>query len=524
MTMLNFEQRWQAARALENGGDLAAAKAIYAGILDEEPDRLYVRMRLSALEQSLGHYRLAREHALQMVPAVVSGRWRDIVPVARRLLSFDEYRIACGLIEGSDWARPEILDSASALALYLCLGDRVECGLQLADQAIAAGRLNAATSYTRANALRYSGRMQDATSEYERCIDLDPGLALCHWSLAYHQKSQSPGSRVERIKCAQAGFAADAPEQSYFHYALFKEHDDAGNVDDAWASLMSGCKTKRGLIRYEPAIEEKGVDALLRQSTPDFVRAEARGKDDNPSPIFIVGLPRSGTTLLERILGSHSEVRAAGELGDFNSALSWEADTFLGNFVTPDGVAALNGVDFRQAGAIYKQRSGYRAEGKTRYVDKNPANFFNTGYILKALPDSKIICLNRNPMDACFSNLKELFPSEIYGYSYDLNELADHYRRFVRLRNHWLEVAPDRFHVVEYENLVADPDGTAQRLMEFCGLPFEPGCVDITKNTASVLTASSSQIRQPIHGRGVGAWRKYAGYLEPLRTRIADAR
>ena len=147
-------------------------------------------------------------------------------------------------------------------------------------------------------------------------------------------------------------------------------------------------------------------------------------------------------------------------------------------------------------------------------------NFINAGFIGKALPQARIICLRRGAMDACLSNLKELFSSEAYGYSYDLNELADYYVRFSRMCEHWQQVMPDQFYLLDYESLIADPGAETERVMKFCGLPFEPECIDITANTAPVSTASSSQVRQPINSRGVGAWQRYATYLEPLRSRL----
>lgn len=517
----DFERLWRTARTCENNGDIEAARSIYASILALEPHRLYVRMRLSAIEQTLGNYRASRQHALAMADTVRLGRWSDLVPVARRLLSFEEHDIVRGLIADANWRTAEILDNASTLSLYLCLTDDVAEGLRLIDLAIASGRLNHATSYARANALRYSGQTDQATDEYERSIALRPHFAEGHWSLAYHQKASPPGSRVDRIKQAQAAVPADSMQQIYLHYALFKELDDAGETGLAWKSLAAGMEAKRRSVTYDSAIEERSVEAVQQLTTRDFVFDDGAEEAAGASPIFIVGLPRTGTTLLERIMGNHSQVTAAGELNDFNCALSVELDAFLGTIVDPTAISALKHADYRRVGRLYLQRTGRRSKGKPFFTDKNPANFFQAGFICKALPQAKIICLNRHPMDACLSNLKALFPSdETYGYSYRLDELADHYLRFVRLRDHWREVAPERFIAVDYEDLIADPSATTREIMRFCGLPFEPDCVDITRNKTTVATASSSQVRQPINDRSIGAWRRYADQLEPLRARI----
>jgi hypothetical protein len=244
-------------------------------------------------------------------------------------------------------------------------------------------------------------------------------------------------------------------------------------------------------------------------------------------PVFIVGMPRTGTTVLERILGNHSRFASGGELNAFATSVAMALDRPYGAPPSAAQVRAAAGVDPAEVGAAYLARTARLAGGRSHLVDKNPLNLANAGLIARALPQARILCLLRDPMDACFSNFKELFPGGGYGYSYDLGDLAAHWRRFRALVAHWQAVLPGRFMAVEYEALVADPAEVAARALEFCGVDFEPGCVDITRNAAPVSTASSSQVRQPIHGGSVGAWRRYAAQLAPLRERIgagADAR
>lgn len=517
-----FEQEWRLARTHEMNGDLVSAKSIYDKLIGLDPDRLYVRLRLSALDRAFGNYRRAREHALKAAETVRKGRWKDLAVVTHLLLSFDERDLVYRLIEQAEWSRPEIIRDSAVLAQHLWLTGQVEASLRLTDLAQARAPSSHLLSYARANALRYCGRIHEATDEYERCLVLKPDYATAHWSLAYHARSDTPGGRVDRIKRARASFADDAPEQAYLHYALFKELDDANDVSAAWQSLQAGAGCKRRSTPHSPEREQQGFDALQRLVTEGFIHDRPGVEDSTRSPIFIVGLPRSGTTLLERIVGSHAGVRAGGELNDFNSAMCWQADRFLGMNVSASMVSQLDTVDFSRVGRDYMSRTDARASGSGFFVDKNPMNFVNAGFIAKALPQAKILCLRRAPMDACFSNLKELFPNEAYGYSYDIGELADHYRRFARLCEHWQNVLPSQFMTVDYEGLVSEPQAVAAQVMTFCGLPFDPSSVDITRNTQPVATASSSQVRQPINRRGIGAWRKYAMQLEPLRERLGQ--
>lgn len=522
---MQHESELQRARAFESTGDLASARAVYLAILDADGDQLFVRMRLSALEQVTGHYRLSLEHTLKAADSVRKNRdWKQLSAVARRLLSFDEYAAVHDLIMGADWTDADVLANSAILSQQLWLTDHFPEALRLIDVATARVRPSHVLSYSRANALRYCGRMDEATAEYERCIELAPDYAYAHWSLAYHQPASPPGARIDRIKRAQARTPGPAIEQAYLSYALFKEFDEAGDTGSAWTALQTGARIKRQSIRYDSAREQEGYSAMRQLVTSDFVKGRgAEPLAGQRAPIFIVGLPRSGTTVLERILGNHSLVASAGELNDFTSALCWHADRFPGNALDATSIGRMRQIDFAQAGKTYLARTQYKAPGGEYMIDKNPLNFFNAGYICRALPMARIICVNRAPMDSCLSNLKELFSGEAYGYSYDLVELADHYRRFRALGEHWREVMPDQTHFVDYEDLVSDPSGASKRVMEFCGLPFEPDCIDITRNQAPVSTASSSQVRQPINTKGVNAWSRYSAQLEPFRERIQEA-
>lgn len=515
----DFEEQWRLARTLENEGRPLDAKPIYETLLAADPRRLYVRLRLSAIEQGQGHYRAARAHALACADAVRAARPADLAAVTRRLLTFDEPQLVAELIAGVDWDHPDIVRNSAVLSQHLWLTNEMDRAIELIDVAQSHAQPSHLLSYSRANALRYLGRMDEATAAYEHSIALAPDFALAHWSLASHSKAEPPGSRIERIRAAQARQAANASDEPYFHYALFKEYDAAGDVASAWSSLEQGARAKRRSLRYDPAAEAAGFEALARMPCEPLAPAG----DAVRVPVFILGMPRTGTTLLERIVGGHSQVTPGGELNDFHSALCLATDRFLGAFVTADDVARLGGIDPAEAGNTYLARTAARARGKAFLTDKNPANFVYAGLIARALPTAKILCLRRGAMDACMSNLKELFANDIYGYSYDLAELADYYLRFDRLCAHWKHVLPGRFLEVDYEALVSETPRVTAEVLDFCGLPFEAGCVDILSNTAPVSTASSSQVREPINTRGIGAWRRYAEFLEPLRARLEAA-
>lgn len=517
----DFERQWRNARGLENSGQHQAAKQIYDALIAEDPGRLYVRLRLSAIEQIAGNYRGAHAHAVRCADDVRHSRWIDLAPVTRSLLSFDEWSLVGDLIKGADWSHPDVIRNASMLSQHLWLIGDVADALRLVDAALPSTPANPSLRYARANILRYLGRMDEAAQEYERCLSLSPDDPYAHWSLANHSKATPPGSRIARIEKALRAHGADGIGQPYLHYALYKEFEDAGDAGQAWEHLMAGATIRRRQVRYAPDIEDAGFIAL-RSATRLPVPEEGPFVDSEGShvPIFIVGMPRSGTTLLERILGGHSEVAAGGELNAFHGALCWESNQFCGHFVTPGIVEGMRGIDFSAVGRRYLEYTRPWARGKRYMVDKNPENFVHAGYIARALPQARIICLRRNPMDACMSNLKNLFSNDAYGYSYDLDELARYYIRFDALSKHWRNVLGERYMELGYEEMVEDPSALAATVMAFCGLPYEPGAVDITRNVAPVTTASSSQVRESINTRGIGAWRKYESQLQPLRARL----
>ena len=528
MQQQELERRWANAQRSEAQGDLAQARMQYEAILAMAPRQPMVRLRLSDLAQRDGRYRDARREAIAAADLVSDMRRWDMLPFATlRLLAFDERDRVRALILGADWSQPAVLAQSAVLSQHLWLIDEFDAALRLIDTAMQRAQPHHLLHYSRANALRYSGRMREATEEFERSIALAPAYPYAHWSLAYHEKSDPPGRRVARVRQALEANAQDPIAQAHLRYALFKELDDAGDAEAAWRELEEGARLMRSHSRYDAVAEARGIDALLRlpEVAPPIVDPGVRrdGSGKAHTPLFVVGMPRTGTTVLERILGNHANVASAGELNAFAHALSEAGDLFVSSPPDAAMVERLSRVDFDLVGREYLARTEPRYGAKTHLVDKNPLNVFFAGFIARALPSARILCLVRDPVDACFSNFKELFEGQAYGYSYDLGELAGHALRFRALVAHWERTLPGRFMAVSYEALVSDPARTSEAVMAFCGLPFDAAAVDITRNTTPSSTASSSQVREPIHARAVGAWRRYAGQLAPLVERLGAA-
>lgn len=499
------------------------ARAIYQQILALDPAQPRAWLALSALAQSQGDFREALRAARSAVPSWKgSGSHQFITELSMRLLVLGEYKEARDLITSADWSDPIVLRYSMGLVQYLGLTEAHQEALDLADHAISRiGNAPSSLLFARANALRYLGRMQEATEAYERCIALDPLHAEAHWSLAHHSTSQPPGARIARIRKAISHTQAGSEEAIYLQYALFKELDDAGNVEDAWSALRTGAAMKRATIRYTDATSAIGFETLRRVCDEVFLRdpqSMQMARPGQQTPIFIVGLPRSGTTLLERMLGNHPNVQLAGELNDFPSQLAWEVNGFVGELPRPEMQETYRGMDFAALGDGYLQRTSWRLKGAGFLVDKLPNNVVNAGFIHKALPNAKIICLRRHAADSCFSTFKHLFSGAAYPFSYDMGEMIAHYRRFDRLATYWQETIPDAFLSVDYEGLVEHTEDTLRQVSDFCGLSNHAGLTAVERNAAPSATASSSQIRDKVHARNIGNWSRYQAYLGDLAS------
>lgn len=388
-------------------------------------------------------------------------------------------------------------------------------GAVAAMPSVASYRFNLATTLT------FNGRLDEAEREYEACIALDPQHWKAHLALSQHRRQTSEHNHIERLRALSDAHGANPVAALYVDLALAKELEDLGDYPNAFAHLVSGKAAGGRLEQYRPERDSALFDALQASFSP--ASAEAAG-DPSDQPIFVIGMPRSGTTLVDRILSSHPSVRSAGELQNFGVVLKRLSGSRTQSLLDPDTVQRAQDIDPRELGRAYIESTRPGTDGTPHFVDKLPHNFLYAGFIARALPNARIVCLRRDPVDTCLSNFRQLFApgNPYYGYSYDVLDTGRYYLRFDRLVKHWQQVLPGRIHEVDYETLLSDQEGQTRKLLAFCGLPWDEACLRFQDNEAPVATASVVQVREGLHRRSSGRWRRYSAQLEGLRALLRE--
>lgn len=383
--------------------------------------------------------------------------------------------------------------------------------------AVAAEPDNLEYRYNLAAALGFLGQVDKARAHYETILTRDPGNARVHYALAILARQTAQANHVPRLEAALA--EARRPEDALrIQYALAKEQEDIGDAAEAFRHLSAANAAHKRAIGYDFAQDAAIFDAIEARFGVDAKALAGGAGNADAAPLFVVGMPRTGTTLVDRILSSHPEVESAGELQAMPLAVKQLAGTPSRLIIDPATIKASGDVTPAAIGEAYLKRAGHhRSMGRPRFTDKLPANFLYVGHIARALPNARIVCLRRNPMDTIWSNYKNLFASQsaYYAYSYDLMDTARYFARFDRLMALWESLWPGRVLQLSYEALVADQEKETRRLLDHCGLAWNDACLSFHENEAAVATPSAAQVRRPINADSVGKWRAHEHALAP---------
>lgn len=510
----------QADVLLRQGGAEQAARLIRS-VLELAPDHAEAHYMLGlALQQSgdktsgLAHL----EHACKLEPDCAD----FLVHLARALAQSRRSREALETANRAAALAPERSQTFEALGSVYGLCNAHERALAAFRHAVELAPKDAGVRFNYAVSLSFSGQAEAAEHEIDRCLEIFP----------HHWRALEVRSRLRRQTTVdnhlvplhrlldEAGTERIA--RSHLHMALGKEFEDLGNYSAAFEHYILGNQAQRKGITYDIDNDRAAVRALIDAFGQPLLKPEGLATDE---PIFIVGMPRSGTTLVERIVSNHPEVHAAGELLDIPSSVELELDG-IGfarlRDLQPEHLASL---DWRQLGLRYLEATRPATALKPRFTDKFPHNFFYLGFIARALPRARIICLRRDPLDTCLSNFREHFTdsSPFHGYASDLLDTGHYFILFDALMKHWKKVLPTRILEVGYESLVETPEREVRRILDYCGLPWNDACLQFERNRSPSSTASAVQVRSPIYRSAISRWRQYGAAIDPLRELLEEA-
>ena len=380
------------------------------------------------------------------------------------------------------------------------------------EKACAAAPDNAGYLMNLANNDVYTGDIDAAVERYEFVLRLQPTNAQAHWSLAGARKARDH-THIDAMRGILERHDPPPRLQAFLYYAIGKELEDLEDWEAAFEAFAAGARARRETVEYDEAAEVALFDFLEEKFTRDWLDAGAGFETD--APIFVLGQPRTGTTLIERIVGSHPQVHSAGELQQFGLGVRRLSGVRAPQRFSVELLQAALAVHAAELGRIYMESTRRVRGDAPRFIDKLPQNYLYLPLILKALPGAKIIHLTREPMDACFASFKQLF-ADAYLHSYELGEMARHHCRYRRLMDVWRERFGDRFLDVSYERTVAALEPEARRMIGYLGLDWNDAVLEFHKSRHAVSTASAVQVREPVHSRSVGRWLQYETQLQAM--------
>ena len=370
-----------------------------------------------------------------------------------------------------------------------------------------------------ASMLNFCHQVDESAAAYKKALAIDPKKFIAYWSLSQLKKQSKTHNNIDFLRQQLKRYSTESEAKLHINLALAKELEDIGEYADSFNHLELGMSEKRKQISYHIDEDKLLFGVIKKTFTPDFCQTELAASN-NDEAIFIVGMPRTGTTLLERIISSHEQVFAAGELQNFLSM--WvnqvrEADVK----VTPQNVMGFGRqLDYKALGESYINSTRPRTGKTLHFIDKMPNNFIYLGAILKALPNAKIIHMTRNPMDTCYANYKQLFGRNACPYSYSQSEMSAYYQLYKELMNHWQQCFPKSIYTLSYESLVTDTPAQAKALFEYLNLQWDERYLEVDKNSSAVGTASTAQVRQPIYTSSLEKWKNYQQQLQPMLEQL----
>lgn len=516
-----FAEKFTDVQTLMREQRFADAEKACRSMLQMQPGYPRAAYTLAKLASQVGAFEEASrilQQALQYYPADInlrsslvvsheeSGLYEQALSAAKALLELDTNNPAAWLIVGR---------------VHGHCGNYDDC-LQAYDQALQLSRDDAEIGnieMLRGHILKILGRYDDGIAAYRASAAKIRGNGAAWWGLADMKTHRFDDSDIESMQAIVNDLSIKQEQRTQAAFALGKAYEDRQDYDAAFASYSAANSLRTG-IEFDPATQQTGIAAIIAAYTTETLALQAEPLANGPTPIFILGLPRSGSTLIEQILASHSLIEGTMELANLPNLLrQMTIDGGRKGKNYPESIALFDAAELASYGQKYLDDTAMYRTGKAFFIDKLPTNFDKVGLIHKILPQAIIIDARRDPLDCGLSCFKQHFAGG-HQFSYSLQNIGAYYNSYLRMMRHWNEVLPGKVLLAQYEDTIADTDAAVRALLAHCGVPFEEGCLRFFDNKRPVRTASSEQVRQPIYNKGVGYWRNFDKHLEPLRDAL----
>ncbi len=495
--------------------ELPVAEPLLRARLKEQPTDIAAIRMFAELAGRIGRYRDAENllrRAVELAPQFHAAR-ANLATVLHRQNRPTEALAELDHLAAAD---PDNASHANLRAAALGRLGAFEEAITLYERILAEHPDQPKIWMSHAHVLKTVGRLADSIAAYRRALMIAPTLGEVWWSLANLKTVRFDDADIAAMEGALATSELTAEDRFHLEFALGKAYEDRREAETSFGYYDAANRHRRALIAYDAGETRALVDQMIETLTPDLFARFAGTGYDTPDPIFILGMPRAGSTLIEQILASHSQVEGTSELPDIPVLSGRIADY-------PAGLATAEPALLRELGERYLDRTrALRREGKPRFIDKLPNNWLHAGLIHLILPHATIIDARRHPLDCCWSNFKQHF-ARGQGFAYQLDDLGHYYADYVRLMAHLDAVLPGRVYRVVHERLVENPEEEVRALLAGCGLDFEEACLRFHENARPVRTPSSEQVRRPISRDGMDAWRAFDPWLAPLRTALGPA-
>jgi tetratricopeptide (TPR) repeat protein len=502
-------------------GELDQAESIIRAFLikhGNHPDAMRLLARIGMARDVLDDAEVLLAGVLAIAPDYHAARFNYAQVLARRH-KHAQAREEIQLLLEHDRASKEYRALAATIAVGL--GEH-ETAIALYRDLLADAPGSPDVNLWMGHALKTIGCVPEAVASYRAAAAARPAFGDAYWSLANLKTYRFLDDEISRMREEENRPSTPPTDRYHLCFALGKALEDREDFDESWSYYERGNALKRSESHYRAEVIEANTARQIATCSREFFQRREGWGSPHPDPIFIVGLTRSGSTLLEQILASHSHVDGTYELSNIETIVMGLQGRDFGNPLYPSVLATMLSEDFVRLGEKYVVDTHIYRSGRRYFVDKMPNNFRHLGLIHLMLPNAKIIDARREPVACCFSNLKQLF-AQGQEFTYSVEDIARYYRTYLDLMEHWDQALPGRILRVHHEDVVADLEGSVRRMLDFCGLPFEPACIDFHRNSRSVRTASSEQVRRPIFRDGLDQWKNYEPWLAPLRTALGDA-